>query len=152
MSDPWGVARTAPLGTRGGRHEAIREADGSVTLVFAWPTNPLPMNGGRGHWRTHGRKVRDVRETSTWLAALAVPWVARPLPKVRVHLTQYVTDARKRDADNLGQLAKAVVDGLTRAGVIADDNDQIVTRVHPTITRTDGPAHFELTITREATA
>jgi Holliday junction resolvase RusA-like endonuclease len=148
------MTNTSPLlpfsGARGSRHEALRDVDGSATLVFAWEKNPLPMNGGRRHWRTHSAAVRQVRNTSAWLAALAVNWADRPLPRVRVHLTQYVSDARKRDADNLGQLAKAVVDGLTTAGVIADDNDEIVTRVHPSIVRTDGPAHFELTITREA--
>ena len=46
----------------------------------------------------------------------------QPLDTATVTFTFYIPDKRNRDADNLITSAKPMLDGLVRAGVIADDN------------------------------
>ena len=47
----------------------------------------------------------------------------RPVPPpVRLTLRYVFSDARARDADNFAVIAKSVVDGLVKAGVLAGDN------------------------------
>jgi len=47
---------------------------------------------------------------------LGLPW-----PKVKVTITLYFPDKRKRDEDNMRQGLKPCVDGLVNAGIIEDD-------------------------------
>jgi hypothetical protein len=99
-----------------------------------YETNPLPMNGGRGNHYAHAAQAKKVRETAYWLAT-QVPRQER----IRVQLVQHVVSRRTRDADNLGELAKRLVDGLRddkRRGVtsiVPDDDERYIERLHPAI-------------------
>lgn len=98
--------------------------DGDTWLLhFVWPTNPLPMNGSRGHWRKHASLVRDVRDTAQYrIRAAGIPLLGR----VRAQLTWWAPDRRVRDADNLAQLEKPLFDALVREGVVADDRPELM--------------------------
>lgn len=58
-------------------------------------------------------------------APLGAQKVARPNPPVRIH----VHSVRKRLADADGISAKAAIDGLIHAGILADDSPDIVRQV-----------------------
>lgn len=103
-----------------------------TVLEFAFPKNPIPANGQRGTWHAHARRVKAVRQLAFFLARVA-RIDGRMYPHVDIALTWHVTTNRRRDADNLVPVMKAMVDGLTEAGVIPDDNDTIVTRHMPRI-------------------
>jgi hypothetical protein len=118
-------------------------------LHLPWSTNPIPMNGGRGSPFAHARKVRDARATAHFLAT-QLP----RLDRIRVELVQYVTTRRVRDEDNLGALAKALVDGLRDdpkkglRGIVPDDTRDYVERMaHRIEPAPEGmAAHFRLRI------
>ncbi len=52
---------------------------------------------------------------------------ARPLARAKVTYTFYIKGHRRHDQDNLVASMKAYLDGLVRAGLLADDDDQHVT-------------------------
>lgn len=82
---------------------------------------PPSMNeyAGRCGW-----KYRDFKKLWTQLvmvscrACKAAP--LHPMSKAMVRIDYYFPDARRRDPDNYG--GKLLMDGLTRAGIIADDS------------------------------
>lgn len=92
-------------------------------LHFVWPTNPLPMNGGRGNRHAHARAVRNVVDTARYrIRSAGIP----PLGRCRAQLTWWVTLNRVRDVDNLAQLEKPLFDALVREGVVADDRPELM--------------------------
>lgn len=99
--------------------------------------------------RLHWRVVR--RRTAYWRQLTAVVVQAsqgrpQPLPdRVRIVATISYPDRRRRDVGNLAPTVKAIVDGLTDAGVLADDDDLHV--LGPDIRRGHGP--FAITIRLE---
>jgi hypothetical protein len=120
-------------------------------LHFPWAKNPLPMNGGHGNRYAHAAAARNCRMTSYFLA--------RQLPRlerIRVQLVWEVVTRGTRDEDNLGDLAKRVVDGLRddpakdlRSVVVDDTPDYVVREMHrihyaPRDARTRPRAHFRL--------
>lgn len=120
-----------------------------AVLTFGWATPPITANGQHGHWSAHARHVREVRHVASLLARSAIGPNHRPLRLERavVELVWYPTVARRRDAHNLVPLLKPLIDGLVTAGVIPDDNDQVLTAAMPRIVlQPAGPARFELTI------
>lgn len=120
-------------------------------LHFVWPTNPLPMNGSRGHRLTTARKARWIRDTSGFRArAAGIPALGR----IRAQLTWWVATNRTRDPDNLAQLEKPIFDGLVDAGIVTDDRPALMDKPRATIRHVDESAGlvtepgFTLTITR----
>lgn len=120
-------------------------------LHFVWPTNPLPMNGSRGHRMTTIRTVRWIRDTSRVRArAAGIPALGR----IRAQLTWWVATNRTRDPDNLAQLEKPIFDGLVDAGIVTDDRPALMDKPRATIRHVDESAGlvtepgFTLTITR----
>ena len=92
-------------------------------LHFAWPTNPLPMNGSRGHRLATARKAKNVRIRSGFTARMAgIPTLGR----IRAQLTWWVATNRTRDPDNLAQLEKPIFDGLVDAGIVTDDRPELM--------------------------
>lgn len=71
-----------------------------------------------------GWKYRD--EKKKWTALVLAACLAcgdtpvQPMAKAMVRIDYYFPDRRRRDPDNYG--GKLLMDGLTRAGVIADDS------------------------------
>lgn len=119
-------------------------------LHFRWATNPMPMNGSRGHRLTTARKAKNVRIRSSFTARMAgIP----PLGRVRAQLTWWIATNRTRDPDNLAQLEKPIFDGLVDAGIVTDDRPALMDKPRATIQHVDESAGlvsepgFTLTIT-----
>lgn len=84
----------------------------------------LLSSNDREHWRARARETASLRETAAWLAR------AQKIPRLdRAHVlaTYWPPDRRRRDPANLYPSVKACVDGLTDAGVWADDDAAHVT-------------------------
>lgn len=114
----------------------------TTDLLFDYPRPPLTANQ-RLHWRKKAAITRDVRE-ATALLARRIP----ALTGCDVRLTWYVTDKRRRDADNLVPTLKAMCDGLVDADVAADDTPDLMTKHMPFITyEPAGIARMVLTVT-----
>lgn len=119
------------------RDAALAEV-GVHVLRFEYSTKPIDLNGSRGSHRAHARKVREVKDEAAWRARAArLPHMDR----IQVGLFWFVRTGGRRDSDNLGAVAKAMVDGLVLAGVISDDNDDIVERHQPRIVHVDPVRH-----------
>ena len=94
-------------------------------IVLPYDKPPLSLNQ-RLHWAVKAKLVKDVRATTARLAEqLQIP----PLQAVEITLIYTPKTARKRDTDNLFATLKPAVDGLVDAGVLADDNTEIVKRL-----------------------
>lgn len=109
-------------------------------IEFPWDAPPIKPNGGYANRYAHAAKVREVRQTAGLLARSA--GIPRGLDRVRVSLVWYVPDRRKRDADNLVMMLKAVCDGMTADGrkrvstdwpVVEDDTPEQMDKVMPRI-------------------
>lgn len=94
-------------------------------IVLPYDKPPLSLNQ-RLHWAVKAKLVKEVRATTARLAEqLQIP----PLEAVEITLIYTPKTARKRDTDNLFATLKPAVDGLVDAGVLADDNTEIVKRL-----------------------
>lgn len=130
----------------------VRPNHDTWILRFGYPTNPLPMNGSRGHRLATARKARKLRTESFYLARQVahIPHLGR----CAAQLTWWVATNRTRDPDNLAQLEKPLFDGLVDAGVVTDDRPELMDKpralIRPVSTSSGlltGPC-FTLTITR----
>jgi crossover junction endodeoxyribonuclease RusA len=114
----------------------------TTDLLFDYPRPPLTANQ-RLHWRRKAAITRDIRE-ATALLARRIP----SLTGCDVRLTWYVTDKRRRDADNLVPTLKAMCDGLVDADVAPDDTPDLMTKHMPVIFyEPAGIARMVLTVT-----
>lgn len=102
-------------------------------LTLPWTSPPLSLNHRLNRY-DYARQVRNVRETTAWLAkaALRQGRLAR-LDRIRVELHYQPRDNRERDDDNPVATLKACVDGLVDAGVVAGDGRKWVRREMPII-------------------
>lgn len=76
----------------------------------------------RTHWAAKARAVKAYRHEA-YIEALKVLKGRRPLVRrALVRLTFFFVIQRKRDPDNLQASAKAAIDGLRDAGLLADDD------------------------------
>lgn len=99
-------------------------------IELPWSKPPLSMND-RDHWAKKAKKVRNVRQTTAWLAKAAN--LGRH-ELVRVQLHYRPATRRNRDSDNIAATYKPCVDGVCLdAGLVADDTDEHVVRGWPTI-------------------
>lgn len=121
-------------------------------VYFPWSRNPLPMNGGHGHWRTHHRMVASVLN----LAVVTIRQARIPaLGRCAAGVTWWVTDRRIRDEDNLADLEKRLFDAIVRAGVVADDRPELMVKHRGRIRQVADSGGlvtgrgFTLTITRQ---
>lgn len=82
----------------------------------------IPPSLNRFAGRKNVHEYRD--EKDRWKAMVA--WLAkaqrpeRPFEQAAVRITYFFPDSRRRDPDNYA--GKMILDGLTAAGVIADDD------------------------------
>lgn len=129
-------------------HLRVLEDGAGWLLWLPYDKNPVPMNrsGSKAGWRATAAAARNVRETAATLARNRIPLQ----PRIRVRLDWEVTTRRTRDEDNLMKCAKHLVDGLTTAGVVVDDNRLYVERLMPEINYAppsrDRVAHMRLWI------
>ena len=98
-----------------------------MTTNLTIPLDPTGLSLNRWHGY-HWSKKREIK--SEW--SEAVQWIAQskhnglPLKNPRVTLTCYFRTKHKRDKDNFSIVAKVVLDGLTKAGIIEDDNSEAI--------------------------
>ena len=102
-----------------------------LRIELPLPARQLSPNA-RVHWVI---KARYTREARAMVVAEVLAQLARgtPLTKATVTVTFMVPDKRRRDHGNLIAAAKAYIDGLVDAGVIADDNTRVIREVYPPV-------------------
>lgn len=143
--------------------EQVQSARAPQHIAGPWSIE-LPVNLCRqpGLSANHSRKnvyrnnasVQAVREAVTYLLRSLINRRAMPdrFDKIRVDLTWYVSDRRKRDEDNLSPLLKAVCDAIgsdrgTGVRLVADDDPAHMQKRPHIIHRPGAPAGFTVTIT-----
>lgn len=116
-------------GTFAGPMPAYFDTDQTTTfeLWFDYPRPPISANDTL-HWRTRAKLVKQIRE-ATRFAGNRIPH----LGVCEVSLTWFVTDRRRRDADNVVPTMKAMCDELVALGVVQDDTPQFMVKLMPVI-------------------
>lgn len=116
----------------------------TTTLTITPPCEFLNANQ-RYHWRKKAELTKAWREA----AYTAVMTGFHPYRYDRAHITFAVRfpDNRRRDVHNLYGTAKAAIDGIVQAGLLADDRDEFL--VGPDMRRTlpNGTPEVVITIT-----
>lgn len=120
-----------------------------IRLPFERPPLTLNQQRSHNHWSVARQAKRDV-EQAVW--ALARQQQIPPLERCVAALVWHVGDKRRRDVDALGWMGKGCLDGLVKAGVLADDNAAHVAALLLAV-RVDGskPAWIELALTAATT-
>lgn len=81
----------------------------------------IPPSNNRYIGRTNFREYqRAKREWAEMIAIFCRPRPQKPIEKAVVRLTYYFPTRGRRDPDNYS--GKMILDGLTAAGIIVDDN------------------------------
>lgn len=78
----------------------------------------------RMHWAVKARLTKDVRLIAK-VKARGIP----DLERCSVELVWFVTDKRRRDADNPVLTLKALCDGLVDAEIVPDDTPEYMTKL-----------------------
>lgn len=105
----------------------------TVVVSFERPAPLLNMNDRQG-WRAKAARVKLWRQAAAWaaVAAKVQPRTGRTLVKVTLPIR---TTNTRRDPSNFAPCVKAIVDGLTDAGVWPDDHAGWVVTQEPTFVR-----------------
>src|SRR5215472_4506223 len=92
-----------------------------TTFKIEFPAGmPLLNANDRTHWSKRAHVTSDLRMTARNLAS-HLPH----LGKVRIRITFYPPNNRRRDSPNvLFPTSKALIDGIVDAGVLKDDSDK----------------------------
>lgn len=119
-----------------------------TTVIVTVPRNWLLTANQRTHWATKARITSHLRH----LAATAYHDAGSPRYQ-RAAIVVHVTypDRRRRDVHNTAPTVKALIDGMTAAGLLPDDDDAHLTgpdvRPTPADRTLTGFVRFRLTIT-----
>lgn len=109
-----------------------------------WERPPITSNRQP---RNHYAKARIVKQIRGKTLDLVQHFPA--LQKIRVHVTWWVNDKRKRDTDNLHPTLKPIYDGIVDAGIVPDDTPEFMDKPQPQIIFVDKEimrAHIEIII------
>lgn len=102
----------------------VSKKTGNVSIGWVQVIRQSPKH----HWSEIARcKKKD--EEAVWAAVNSIGAPAKfktPVTKCLIKVVIYVTTHRQRDNDNMVVTLKGVLDGLVRAGVIADDNTDVI--------------------------
>ena len=92
------------------------------TLTFTIPAAQWLSSNQRLHWRPKAKRVAALREMAT-IAGHSLPRYTRP-----AHVTAFIGYATNTRADpaNAYPTIKALIDGMTSAGVFTDDSHEWV--------------------------
>lgn len=96
------------------------------SLHFTLTGLPLTTNGARakqGHWRAR-HKADKGWKSEVWLACYQGGRPKAPLKRARVTLVRH--SSSEPDYEGLVSSFKSVLDGLTEAGIIVDDNTSVI--------------------------
>ncbi len=93
----------------------------TITLKGVPPS--LNVFAGRANSWDYRNAKKTWTETVTWMGKLIAP--PKPLERAKVTITYYFPTRTRHDADNY--CGKFLLDGLTKAGVIADDDFNHIT-------------------------
>ncbi len=112
----------------------------------------VPMHAGkpplthnlRLHHMEKAQRVAAVRNGVAWRARAA--GIPQGCKHITVQLHYATGDNRRRDAPNLTATSKPGIDGLTDAGIVADDHDGYVTEIMPRIHTGPGKRRLWLTV------
>jgi crossover junction endodeoxyribonuclease RusA len=119
----------------------------SDTFIIALPYERPPLHGNQKvHWAVKAKHTRELRGGAAASTAHVPPMVL-----CQVLLTWFVTDRRRRDADNLMPTLKPLCDGLVDSGIVPDDTSEFMDKLMPKIIllgKGEGPARMELKIVR----
>ncbi len=91
-------------------------------LEFELPGLPKSQTNNYGHWHSRSRSKKEWEERVHFATVGMRP--REPLTKAKVTLTR--CSAAPPDADNLCASFKPILDGLTKAGIIEDDNMSVI--------------------------
>ena len=98
-----------------------------TTVTLTWPlkTWPNPNRDRRKHWTKQREEGRNIRAAACVAAtkAMGAPFTA----PVALTLAWAFPDKRSRDLENYS--SKALVDGITDSGLIADDDARHIVSV-----------------------
>ena len=95
-----------------------------IRLTLPLPPPALSPNG-RHHWAVKARATKEARLMAEMQARRLPAYQRRAWAAAEIQTTVYLPNARKADRDNLLASCKAYFDGLTDAGVLADDRDVV---------------------------
>lgn len=119
--------------------EARVKAGPPLQVTINIPILPPSLNvWARKHWRIRHQQIDAITEG---LKLLAIEKQIPCIERAEVRLTYFFRDKRRRDPDNY--VGKFILDGLRKAGIIADDNAEVlklpqpVFRVDPANPRTE---------------
>jgi len=90
-----------------------------MMLHYTIPAIPPSLNKFAGRQNVHAYR-RQKQEWKDMVKLLCRPVPAQPLERAIVTLTYYFPTRARRDSDNYA--GKMILDGLTAAGIIADDS------------------------------
>lgn len=96
-----------------------------MNLTFEIPKALVLSSNDRLHWAAKMKRTKTIRA----LAATTARGRGCVTAPVEITCTVQYARAGRHDAHNLQPTAKALIDGLVDAGVIADDDDQHVAAV-----------------------
>lgn len=98
-----------------------------MTISFEIQGLPKMTNTLRKHWRVILRernKWKDMVKNAVLLEQKRGARIDSPLTKAKVTITRF--SARAPDYDGMVSAGKALLDGLVEAGVLADDNFEVI--------------------------
>lgn len=117
---------------------SVEHKDGALTIEIPQPESPLSIN------RAAGRRWVSIRaDVQAWKAAIALelrPWILEQpsgttffidTPLIVVATLSFRTNQRRDPHNYTGTVVKAMVDGLTLAGLIPDDTAEFVSVLDP---------------------
>ena len=125
-------------------------APGTFDIVipkYQWPGGRLMSLNDRGQWAARARATKAWRMTGRLYGRNAIhTGLPHPLPTpVTVTMGVRYQNNKRRDIANTMPTAKALIDGLRDAGLLADDHDGVL--VGPFIHRLAPNGYPTLTLT-----
>ncbi len=107
--------------------EARVEAGSPLQVMISIPLLPPSLNvWARKHWRIRHQQIDVITEG---LKLLAIKKQIPCIERAEVRLTYFFRDKRRRDPDNY--VGKFILDGLRKAGIIAEDNAEVLKLPQP---------------------
>lgn len=119
----------------------------TVVLAFSLPPRVLWPNGRANHYAK--AKAIKAHKTAAWLAASdALEEIGGGWERASVAAAFFWPDLRRRDSDGATASLKSLIDGITKAGLIPDDDTAHLSHLPPTFGVDRSCPRVELTLRR----